>query len=260
AWPMLCYRAASKRRLRGLSLNTRYGQFGRSSTRTWHRRIRPTNGGTRCRGSDSSTHGGLARPVRELRSESVGLGHQNHTSRRDPAPVALVLVAAVAENGVIGRDSGMPWRLRSDLRRFRARTWGKPVVMGRKTFLSLGKPLPGRTNIVVSRDAGFSASGAIVARNLRAALDVARGDVLRRGAEAIVVIGGAEIYAQTLPIADRLDITLVKTRPEGNVRFPPIDPQVWREIERNEQLAGPGDSADVVFITYGRSAGKADRI
>lgn len=169
-------------------------------------------------------------------------------------PIALVLVAAVAENGVIGRDNGMPWRLSSDLRRFRARTWGKPVVMGRKTFVSVGKPLPGRTNIVVSRDANFSAPAVVVAPNLRAALQVARGDALRRDAEAIVVIGGADIYAQTLPIADRLDITLVKARPDGNVRFPPIDPNVWREIERSEQPAGRNDSADVAFITYERAA------
>ncbi len=168
--------------------------------------------------------------------------------------IPLVLVAAIAENGVIGRDGGMPWRLSSDLRRFRARTWGKPIVMGRKTFRSLGKPLPGRTNIVVSRDANFSALGVVAAPDLHAALAVARGDALRRGAEAIVVIGGAEIYAQTLPIADRLDVTLVKARPEGNVRFPAIDPQVWREIERSEQGAGPNDSADVAFITYERAA------
>jgi dihydrofolate reductase len=175
-------------------------------------------------------------------------------------PIALVLVAAVAENGVIGRDDAMPWRLRSDLRRFRARTWGKPVVMGRKTFLSLGKPLPGRTNIVVSRDRNFSAPGAVVAPDLRVALEAARGDALRRGADAIVVIGGAEIYAQTLPIADRLDITLVKARPEGNIRFPAIDPQVWREIERSEHPAGRDDSGDFSFITYERAARKADQM
>jgi dihydrofolate reductase len=175
-------------------------------------------------------------------------------------PVALVLVAAIAENGVIGRDNAMPWRLRSDLRRFRARTWGKPVVMGRKTFLSIGKPLAGRTNIVVSRDRNFSAPGVVVAADLRAALEAARGDALRRGTAAIVVIGGAEIYAQTLPIADRLDITLVAARPDGNIRFPPIDPQVWREVDRSEHPAGPDDSASFSFITYERAARKADRI
>ena len=167
-------------------------------------------------------------------------------------PVALVLVAAVSENGVIGRDNALPWRLKSDMRRFRARTWGKPVVMGRKTFQSIGKPLPGRTNIVVSRDRAFFAPGGVVAPDLRAALETARGDALRRGADEIAVIGGAEIYAQTLPTADRLDLTLVKARPEGDIRFPAIDPRVWRETERAEQKAGPDDAADFAFVTYRR--------
>ena len=179
---------------------------------------------------------------------------------RGAAPVALVLVAAIAENGVIGRDNAMPWRLRSDLKRFRARTWGKPVVMGRKTFLSLGKPLAGRTNIVVSRDRTFSAPGAVVAPNLAAALAAARGDALRRGADAIAVIGGADIYAQTLPVADRLDITLVKARPDGNIRFPAIDANDWRELERAEHPAGPDDSASFAFVTYERATQKAGQI
>jgi dihydrofolate reductase len=176
---------------------------------------------------------------------------------RGPLPlpqIALVLVAAVAENGVIGSDNALPWRLKSDMRRFRARTWGKPVVMGRKTFQSIAKPLPGRTNIVVSRDRSFSAPGTVVAPDLRAALTSARGDALRSAAAEIVVIGGADIYAQTLPIADRLDLTLVKARPEGNICFPAIDPQVWRETERSEQKAGPDDAADFAFVTYERMA------
>ena len=169
-------------------------------------------------------------------------------------PIAIVLVAAVAENGVIGRDNALPWRLKSDMRRFRARTWGKPVVMGRKTFQSVGKALAGRTNIVVSRDRGFSAPGVGVAPDLRAALESARGDALRRGADEIVVIGGGEIYAQTLPIADRLDLTLVKARPQGNICFPAIDAQAWRETERSEHKAGPDDAADFAFVTYERIA------
>ena len=174
-------------------------------------------------------------------------------------PILLVLVAAMAENGVIGRDNALPWRLRSDLRRFRARTWGKPVVMGRKTFQSLGKPLPGRTNIVVSRDRAFCAAGVVAAPDLHAALEAARGDALRRGTDEMIVIGGAQIYAQTLPIADRLDITQVKARPEGSIRFPPIDPQAWRETERSEHEAGPDDAADFAFITYQRVAPAADQ-
>jgi len=169
-------------------------------------------------------------------------------------PIAIVLVAAVAENGVIGRDNALPWRLKSDLRRLRARTWGKPIVMGRKTFQSVGRPLPGRTNIVVTRDRDFSASGVVVAPDLRTALETARGDALRRGADAIAIMGGAAIYAETLPIADRLDLTLVKGCPEGNVRFPSIDPQTWREVERSEHKAEAGDAVDFAFITYERVA------
>src|SRR5580658_2434635 len=112
----------------------------------------------------------------------------------------ITLVAALAENGVIGRDNGLPWRLKSDMVHFRALTMGKPVVMGRKTFLSIGKPLPGRTAIVVSRDRDFAAPGILVAPNLDAAFTAALGDALRRGADAIVVAGGAGIYLQALPM------------------------------------------------------------
>src|SRR6266851_5736866 len=111
------------------------------------------------------------------------------------ARVPLVLVAAVAENGVIGRAGGLPWRLRTDLKRFRALTVGHPVVMGRKTYLSFGKPLKHRTNIVVTRDPAFSAAGIVVAPNLQAALEVAEGDALRRGAAANFFGGGAGPYS-----------------------------------------------------------------
>jgi dihydrofolate reductase len=165
---------------------------------------------------------------------------------------SIVLVAAVSANGVIGRDNALPWRLKSDLRRFRALTIGKPVIMGRKTFLSLGKPLPGRTNIVVSRNPGFAAPGVVTAPTLPAALDAARGDALRRGADAVAVIGGAELYAQMLPLADRLEITQVHADIRGDAMFPPIDPSVWREAAREEQSAGPDDDADMSFVTYRR--------
>ena len=113
-----------------------------------------------------------------------------------------MLVAAIAENGVIGRGNALPWRLKSDMAHFRALTMGKPVVVGRKTYLSIGKPLKGRTTIVVSRDRAFAAPGIVVAPNLEAALAAARGDALRRGADAIIVAGGADIYIQALPVAD----------------------------------------------------------
>ena len=166
----------------------------------------------------------------------------------------IVVVAAVAENGVIGRDGGMPWRMKSDMRHFRALTLGKPVVMGRKTYLSLSiKPLPGRTNIVVSRDAAFTAPGVLVAPSLQAALDAARGDALRRGADAIMVIGGADIYAQAMPLAARLEITRVRMQAEGDAVFPPIDPAVWREVARAAHPAGPEDDAEYSVVTYMRT-------
>jgi dihydrofolate reductase len=164
----------------------------------------------------------------------------------------IVLVAAVAENGVIGRAGGLPWRLKSDLQQFRALTIGKPVVMGRRTWASLAKPLPHRTNVVVTRDPAFAAPGAVVTPSLTAALAVARGDALRRGADAIMVIGGGDIYAQAMPLATRLEITHVHARPDGEAVFPRIDPAVWREIVRREVTAGPGDDAGFTRATYVR--------
>jgi dihydrofolate reductase len=164
----------------------------------------------------------------------------------------LVLVAAVAENGVIGRAGGLPWRLKTDLRRFRALTIGHPVVMGRRTYLSFGKPLKDRTNIVVTRDPAFAAAGVVVALSLEAALEVAEGDALRRGAAAIVIGGGADIYAGTIAGAARLEITRVHARPEGDTVFPAIDPALWRETARREYPAGPDDEAQFTTLTYER--------
>jgi dihydrofolate reductase len=167
--------------------------------------------------------------------------------------IKLVLVAAVADNGVIGQGGGLPWRLKSDMQHFRAITLGKPVVMGRKTFASLRKPLIKRTNIVVSRDRDFFASGVVVAPDLAAALDVARGDALRRDVDEIAVIGGADIYVQALPLAGRLAFTEVKATPGGDTFFPPFDRAAWREIERHEHPAGPDDEAAFAFVTYERT-------
>ena len=174
-------------------------------------------------------------------------------SAASPHAIAMVLVAAVADNGVIGRDNAMPWRLGSDLKRFKALTMGKPVVMGRKTYLSIGKPLPGRTNIVVSRDAGFAAPGVLVAGNLDAALSAARGDALRRGVDEIVVIGGSDIYTQCMPLADRLEITHVHARPDGDTSFPPIDGALWREIARSEHPAGAQEVVNFTCVSYVRA-------
>jgi dihydrofolate reductase len=168
--------------------------------------------------------------------------------------VPITLVAALAENGVIGRDNGLPWRLKSDMVHFRAITMGKPVVMGRKTFLSIGRPLPGRTTIVVSRDGGFGAPGIVVAPSVEAALTVARGDVLRRGADCIIVAGGADLYAQTMPLAERLHITYVHRAVDGDVYFPAIDRSVWHETARDEHAAAAGDDAAFASVIYQRAA------
>jgi dihydrofolate reductase len=138
------------------------------------------------------------------------------------------------------------------MQRLKAMTMGKPVVMGRKTFVSLRRPLPGRTNVVITRDAGFRAAGAVVTTSFDAARAVATGDALRRFVTEIAVIGGAEIYAQWMEIADRLEITEVHARPEGDTRFPAIDPAAWEEVARVRNPAGPDDSADYSYVTYRR--------
>ena len=164
----------------------------------------------------------------------------------------IVLIVAVAENGVIGAGGAMPWRLKSDMARFKALTSGKPVVMGRKTFASIGRPLPGRTNIVVTRDLGFRAGGVVVTHSLNDALAIATGDALRRFATEIAIIGGADIYAQWMDRADRLEITEVHARPEGDTRFAAINSTSWEEVARVRKPAGPDDSADFSYVTYRR--------
>jgi dihydrofolate reductase len=183
-----------------------------------------------------------------IKEGAADISPQAHT-------IKLVLIAAVADNGVIGQGGGLPWRLKSDMQHFRVVTIGKPVVMGRKTFLSIGKPLTGRTNIVVSRDPEFVAPGVLVAPSVEAALAAARGDALRRCAAAIVVIGGADLYAQTIDRADLLVITHVHLHPGGDTKFPVIDPRVWSERARREHAAAIGDAAGFAIVVYERCTG-----
>jgi dihydrofolate reductase len=164
--------------------------------------------------------------------------------------VKIVLVAAVGENNVIGRDGKLPWRLRSDLRHFRALTLDKPVIMGRKTFQSLGKALDRRSNIVITRDKKFSAPGIVTAPSFAAALELARKEAERRGTDEIMVIGGSAVFAEAMPFAERLEITHVHAAPKGDVFFPPIDAKQWREVERETRDAGPQDSASFAIATY----------
>jgi dihydrofolate reductase len=163
----------------------------------------------------------------------------------------VVFVVAIAENGVIGQGNAIPWRLKSDMQRFKQLTIGKPVVMGRKTFQSLKKPLVGRTNIVVTRDAAFQANGALVTTSFAHAYDVARGDALRRFATEIVVIGGVEVYNEWMPHAERLEITEVHAAIDGDVRFEP-DLSAFEETARVLNKATAGDSADYSYVTWRR--------
>lgn len=163
---------------------------------------------------------------------------------------SIVLVAAVALNGVIGRDNRLLWRLKSDMAHFKRLTLGKPMIMGRKTLQSIGRPLPGRTTIVVTRDPGFSMPGVVVAATPDIALALAREEAVRLGASEIIIAGGGEIYAHFLPIADRLEVTRVALSPDGDAFFPAIDPLCWQIEARDAHHAGPNDEAAFEFLTF----------
>jgi dihydrofolate reductase len=164
----------------------------------------------------------------------------------------IVLLVAVAENGVIGSAGSIPWRLKADQQRLKTMTLGKPVVMGRKTFESLRRPLSGRTNIVVTRDADFRAAGAVVTTSFADARATALGDALRRLATEIAVIGGAAIYAQWMDVADRLEVTEVHAKPQGDTYLIPIDLKEWEEVARASHLRTEDDTADFSYVTYRR--------
>ena len=166
--------------------------------------------------------------------------------------VRIAFVVAAAENGIIGRNGQLPWRLPSDLRRFRKLTLGKPVVMGRKTYDSIGKPLDGRENIVVTRQAGFCPPEVHPARSVEQALALGQELAARRGVDEVMVIGGAEIYRVALPRAERIYLTLVHAEPEGDARFHALDPQQWRETAREPMPQGPNDQFSAEFIVLDR--------
>ncbi len=148
----------------------------------------------------------------------------------------IVLVAAVARNGVIGAGGGLPWRLPADLRHAKELTMGHPLVMGRATYESIGRPLPGRTNVVLTRDPHWHRDGVVVARSLADA-------VARFAPGPVMIFGGGAVYADAMPYADRLEITHVDAEPAGDTRFPPIDPAVWTEHARE-------DHDGFAFVTY----------
>tara|TARA_B100001093_G_scaffold342783_1_gene327569 strand:- start:415 stop:891 length:477 start_codon:yes stop_codon:yes gene_type:complete len=158
----------------------------------------------------------------------------------------------MADNGVIGLDNGLPWRLPVDMKHFMTTTLGKPVVMGRKTLESMKSPLPGRTNIVLTRDPSWQRDAVQVVRDLPAAMALAEQQGLIDGVDEAMVIGGAEIYALALPIAERLYVTRVHAQPAGDVYFPPIDLTAWRLLSQQQHQADERHSASCSIEVYER--------
>jgi dihydrofolate reductase len=169
--------------------------------------------------------------------------------------IRLAVIVAAAENGVIGRNNALPWHLPQDLRYFKRVTMGKPIVMGRKTFESIGRPLPGRTNIVITRNPDFTAQGVRVVASLDEALRLAGDIALIDGARELVVIGGAEIYKASIPLAGRLYITEVHATVQGDAFLPEIDWSQWREIGREHHVASDANPYDYSLVIYDRQGG-----
>ena len=158
----------------------------------------------------------------------------------------LSLIAAMDRNRAIGKDNAMPWHLPADLKHFRAVTWGKPIIMGRKTYDSLGRPLPGRTNIVLTRDPAFRPDGVEVAHSVREALQAAA------DAPEAVVIGGASVYARLLPEVERMYLTYIDAEFRGDTYFPPFNGEQWQELEREPHKADGDNLYDYTFVVLQR--------
>jgi dihydrofolate reductase len=166
--------------------------------------------------------------------------------------VPLSIIVAVADNGVIGRDNQLIWRLRSDLQRFKSLTLGRPMVMGRKTYQSIGKPLPGRETIVVTRDPAFRPEGVLTAANFDAAIALAQERAQALGADSVPVVGGGDVYRQAMSATDLIRLTRVHCAPEGDTWFPDPDPVLFAETGRESHPAGPHDEFSFTFIDYSR--------
>lgn len=164
----------------------------------------------------------------------------------------IVIVVAVADNGVIGADGGMPWHLSGDLKRVKSLTMGKPLIMGRRTYDSIGRPLPGRRTVVLTSDPGFAVDGVVVVRSFAAALAAAREAAREMEADEIVAFGGAGIYAMALPLARRVYKTEIHARPDGDTRFPNLDPIEWREVSREAHAAVGDDEPAHDYVTLDR--------
>ncbi|KKB79961.1 diacylglycerol kinase [Devosia soli] len=164
------------------------------------------------------------------------------------------LIAAVARNGVIGRDGDIPWRIPSDFAWFKATTMGKPMIMGRKQFETFPKPLPGRPHIVVTRQEQYAPAGVDVVHDIEAAFALAESQARTLDTDEIMVIGGGDIYAQALAFADRLYITHVDLEPQGNIVFPAIDPEIWAVVDEPQVVPSEKDAASYAIKVYERRA------
>ena len=160
----------------------------------------------------------------------------------------ICLIAAIAANRVIGRNNALPWRLPADLKRFKALTMGHPVVMGRKTYASIGRPLPGRRNLVITRNRGYGAPGCEIVHSLDAAIAACR------GAQEIFIIGGAELYRESLPLAHSLEFTEIHAEFEGDATFPQFPLEQWREAAREIHSNEAGIPFGYDFVRYERIA------
>ena len=173
-------------------------------------------------------------------------------SSANEAGVPVAFILACAENGVIGQAGGMPWHLSGDLKFFKAQTLGKPVVMGRKTFDSIGRPLPGRPNLVITRDPAFRAEGVEVFKDIDSALARAQELAAASGAQEVMVIGGGQIFDETLHLARRIYLTVVHARPEGDTHFPALDPAVWKEVRHDPPVSGGEGQPDFSIVVLER--------
>lgn len=173
-------------------------------------------------------------------------------------PTRLAIIVAVSENGVIGRDNALPWHLPEDLRHFKQVTMGKPIIMGRKTFESIGKPLPGRDNIVISRNPAFAAEGVSVASSLEEALALGADFAEKAGVQEMLVIGGAGLYQAAIPSADRLYLTEVHASVEGDTRLPDLDWSQWCEVRRERGSPdSQGEGLAYSFVCYERTGAES---
>lgn len=183
-------------------------------------------------------------PYKGARGRMSGVTPQGSGGERDPV---IALIAAMANNRVIGSDNRLPWKLPADLRYFKTVTTGKPVIMGRRTWESIGRALPHRTNIVVTRDPTFLAEGCLVVHSVGEALHAAS------GSEEIMVIGGASLYEQLLPCAQRLYLTLVDAEVSGDALFPKVDATQWQEVARDDHVPDAKNEYPYSFVVYERA-------